>query len=333
MKNIVVGLDVGGTSIKAGLFEGNRLVLREKRATPKQQGAQGVLDHLTQTVWRLLEKAGAQREDLRGVGLGVPGPVRGGVCLRAVNLGWENLPVAKLLQEGMDCPVLIANDANLAALGEASAMERAPKNMVLVTLGTGIGAGLLQNGRILEGRHGLAGELGHMIMVPHGRRCTCGRSGCLEMYSSGRGLAQNYSELKGEPMEVKDLMGPTNPLRQKALDKGARMLAQALANVANVVDPEVFVLGGGVMEGFPELLFMVRTHYERFALLKAKEIPVIRAQLGNEAGLYGALELVLKNTPGPQRFPGRPPIKRSRHKAGAAKRRSREPSSPPRPTD
>lgn len=311
MGRFVFGIDIGGTAIKCGLFTEDG-ELKEKWEIPTNRASAGkqVPQEIADTIFEKCKEQGITKEQIAGIGLGVPGPVNeNGFVSHCPNLGWRELNVNEMMQQLTGVPSVAANDANVAALGEMwKGGGAGVKNMVLVTLGTGVGGGIIVEGKIVAGAFGAGGELGHMIMNPEERaQCGCGGFGHLEQYASATGIvrmAKIYLAETKEPSvlrEVKELSAKDifdaakekDALATELVEKLGEILGRALSHVAAVVDPEVFVIGGGVSRAGEILTKTVERHYNK-GIMKAlggKEFRL--ATLGNDAGIYGCAKLIL----------------------------------------
>jgi glucokinase len=307
---LAIGVDIGGTKIAAGVVDdGGRLIDRELRATPGNDVAQ--------TESMIAEVVGvlAGRHDVAAVGIGAAGWIDadGGTVLFAPHLAWRNEPLRDALTGRIGLPLLVENDANAAAWAEyrfGAAQGRAV--VVCVTLGTGIGGGLVVNGEVYRGAYGIACEYGHMTLIPDGRRCACGNRGCWEMYASGRALARDARELADEsPVaaarmielagSVDDLSGPIvtaaaadgDPAARSICTSMGRHLGRGLANLAAVLDPSIFVIGGGVSAAGGLLIDPARAEFAHSLTGRGfrPEAEVALAALGPAAGLVGAADL------------------------------------------
>jgi glucokinase len=308
-----IGVDIGGTKILAGIVnEDGEVLATARRATPRND-ANDVLDLVGEVVRELVS---GSVEALDGVGLGVAGLVdadRSKVYF-APNLRWSQVPVRALLEASTGLPVVVENDGNVAAWGEARfGAGRGVRDLTLVTVGTGIGGGIVINGALFRGAHGAAGEIGHINAVPDGRPCGCGRNGCLEQYASGNALvrearllaAERRSEAgvllelgDGTPegvqgVHVTEAAKAGDPVAMAAFTIVGTWLGRGLADLAAVLDPEVFVIGGGVSEAGDLLLASARqTLADKLIGQQNRPAPVVRsAALGNSAGLVGAADL------------------------------------------
>lgn len=298
-KALAYGVDVGGTDIKFGLLDSDGTLLRRGRipTDTRNQGA-----HILPQIAQWIRRQDIPLRQLSGVGLGVPGPVGpDGTVNRCVNLGWGVTRPAKALSELLDgIPVRVANDANAAALGECwQGAGDGVDSLLLVTLGTGVGGGLVLNGSVWTGAHGSAGEIGHMTVHPDETHpCSCGKRGCLEQYVSATGitrLAQEAGLRVTSAKEVSDLAAEGNELAQAVLEKAGRLLGLALSNAACLMDVDCILLGGGVAAAGERLLAPVRDAFSAHVFHAAADTRLGLARLGNDAGLYGAARLVLND--------------------------------------
>ena len=242
------------------------------------------------------------------MGIGVPGPVNDkGEVLCAVNLFWGFKAVTKELTELTGLPSMAGNDANVAALGEAwKGAAAGAKNVIMVTLGTGVGGGIILDSRIISGSHGAGGEIGHAaVQHDETEKCNCGNRGCLEQYASATGIAKlarkalsgehEETVLHGEPSakDVFDAVKAGDALATRIADEFGRYLGAALASLAVVVDPAVFVIGGGVSKAGPVLIPFVEKEFQKRAFFANKDTKIVLAELGNDAGICGAARLIL----------------------------------------
>ena len=312
----VVGIDLGGTKIYTALADAAGQVVAEvKVPTGAAEGERAVLHRLVQTVEEVLRLGGLSRKEVRAVGLGVPGPldVARGIVYHAPNLGWRDVPVKEILEKALGVPVLVDNDANLGALGEHTfGAGRGVDHMVYVTVSTGIGGGLILEGRLYRGWRDGAGEIGHMTVVPEGPLCRCGNRGCLEAVASGTAIGREGRELvaRGEGRGIlaaarghAEAVGSAAVTAAAAggdaealalLRKAAGFLGLGLANVVKVLNPALVVLGGGVVEGAPFLVGMVDEAVRAHALSAAHgAVRLEAALLGGKAGVMGAVALAL----------------------------------------
>lgn len=311
MKKYAFGVDIGGTTVKMGLFEtlGNLVEVWEI-PTRKQENGRLILPDIAEAIENKLAEKEISKLDIEGVGMGVPGPVKeDGTVLKCVNLGWGVFNVAEEMERLCGFKVKVGNDANVAALGEMwQGGGKGYKDLVMVTLGTGVGSGIILNERILSGVTGAAGEVGHIQMRDDEEdTCGCGKKGCLEQYASATGvvrLARHYLEhhpeaetvLKGE-FSCKDVFDAAKEGDKVALGIVAEMsmmLGKGLAAVACVVNPEAFVIGGGVAKAGQFLVDSIQKYYTEYVFHASRDTVFKLAELGNNAGIYGGVRLVLE---------------------------------------
>ena len=314
MKEYAFGIDLGGTTAKVGLFTTAGDLL-EKWEVPTDSSEKGVriLPNLAAAILGKMEEKGLTPDQVEGVGIGVPGPVQKSsvVPIVCANLGgWGQQDVAANLSgllNGMK--VLVGNDANVAALGEIwMGAAKGCRSAVMVTLGTGVGGGVVVDGKVVEGAHGAGGEIGHITVNRHETAtCGCGKRGCLEQYSSATGvvrcmkllLEENPNTpciLRGTDFAAKDVFDAAragDALAAKEVDQMTDLLGLALASIAATTDPEVFLVGGGVSRAGDVLFQPLAAHYKEYAFKSCREIPIKQASLGNDAGIYGAVRLIV----------------------------------------
>lgn len=311
MEKYGFGVDIGGTTCKFGLFDREGMLV-EKWEIPTDRRDEGA--HILEAIVREMEMKLAQhqmeKEQLLGVGVGVPGPVlEDGVVNRCINLGWGRLEVSHKLREMMGVNIKVGNDANVAALGELLfGCGNGCGSMLLVTLGTGVGGGIVLENGILYGAGGAAGEIGHITVNPQETElCSCGRRGCLEQYVSATGIERMLKKaltetkkrtiLSIENVNSKALFDAAKDGDELAIelaDKVAEILGKALGNVATILNPEMVALGGGV-SGAGELLSKKVEYYLNENTFHAcRNTPVVLARLGNDAGIYGAFGMLLE---------------------------------------
>ena len=310
------GIDVGGTTVKCGLFQTDgTLVEKWEIPTRKENKGEYILPDVAETIQNKISEKGIDKAEVAGVGVGIPGPINAqGEAACAVNLYWGFRPVAKELSELTGLTAKAGNDANVAALGEAwRGAAAGSQNVIMVTLGTGVGGGIISDGRIVAGAHGAGGEIGHITVDPEGFECTCGKRGCLETVSSatgvvrlGRYLAEEYagdSKLKamldnGEEVTSKDIFEMAqedDPFALMVVDRVCFYLGLACGNLGNTLNPSSIVLGGGVSAAGEFLRSRVEKYFKEFTFPQVRESTKIKlAELGNEAGVIGAASLALK---------------------------------------
>ena len=313
--DLLVGVDLGGTKIYTALADGSGQVLAEiKTPTEAALGAEHVIGRILGTVSQTLTQAGRTGQALRGVAVASPGPLsaREGVVHFAPNLGWREIPLRKILAERLQTDVFIDNDANLAALGEhVYGAGRGVAHMVYFTVSTGVGGGLILDNRLYHGVGDGAGELGHMQLLPDGPLCNCGVHGCLEALASGTAMAREARQLiaAGQGREILKQAGGDvqsvsavtiaaaagggDPEAAGIIAQAATYLGIGVASVINILNPELIVLGGGIMEiGEPVWREVHREVKTRALSASAQQVRLVPAQLGGRAGVMGALALL-----------------------------------------
>lgn len=308
MEKFYIGVDVGGTSIKMGMFSHTGELL-EKWEIPTRVDEDEDTDRILPDIAESIEKKRAEKNgNIVGIGLGIPGPVTNdGVVLKCANIHW---PVFNVKEKLFDLTgvanIRVGNDANVAALGEMwKGGGRGYDSIVMVTLGTGVGGGVILGGKILTGTQGAAGEIGHLT-VEYGEEetCNCGKKGCLEQYASATGIVRmakkqmspQSSLAKLEEVTAKDIFDAAKDGDEYALhvvDEFARYLGVALANVAQILDPEAFVIGGGVARAGSIITEKVDKYYDENVMFALRDKQFHLAELGNDAGIYGAVRMVL----------------------------------------
>ena len=305
------GIDLGGTTVKLAYFDENGKMLDKwEIPTDTTENGKNILRDIAASVENYLKENQIPREDIIGLGMGVPGPVSGdGVVHTCINLGWGVLNVEQALQELTGFPVKAGNDANVAALGEYwVGGGKGYKNMVMVTLGTGVGGGIIVEGKLLCGAHGAGGEIGHMTLHREETlRCNCGKYGCVEQYCSATGVvrtAQRYLEKNDASSSLRKLVKLTckeifdagangDTAAMEILDIVYQNLAEFLGNLCVTVDPDVVVIGGGVSKAGQPLLDGIRKYLPQYQIHATRNVELSLATLGNDAGAYGACKLVL----------------------------------------
>lgn len=302
-ERLVLALDIGGTKLAAGVVDASGAIRASDRMpTHASEGPDRVIDRLIALGRSVVAQAGVAWSDLAGVGVGCGGPLdpRSGVILGPPNLpGWVNLPLADRLHAALGLPVFVENDANAAALGEHRfGAGRGVANMVYFTISTGVGGGVILDGRLYHGVNGNAAELGHMVVLHGGRRCECGRKGCLEAYASGTAIVQRARERLGPDIESTEAVVAAvqagDPAAVQFWDETMAILADGVANAIHAYNPARVVLGGGVTNA-GELLF---EPVRRFALrsvfpVHAGVVEIVPAALGNAVGIVGAAAVAL----------------------------------------
>ena len=309
----VFGIDVGGTTIKMGLLDDTGTLI-EKREIPThvQNNGEAILPEIAAEISAWIRKKNLETSEILGIGIGVPGPVdENGRINRCVNLNWGVFNLHETLGRMTGLRVRAGNDANVAALGEAwKGGGEGCRSAVFITLGTGVGGGVVINGKVVSGAHGAGGEIGHITVPdPEKAPCSCGICGCLEQYASANGIVRvtkkrllemdTESLLRGASTitckDVFDAAKAGDHLAVEAVEVLGKYLGLVVANVALTVDPDVFVIGGGVSKAGQVLIDVITKYYHKFAkIIGDNKAKVVLAKLGNDAGIYGAARMVLK---------------------------------------
>lgn len=311
MKNYCFGIDVGGTTVKMGLFRIDGQVLDKwEIPTRTENGGEAILPDIAAAALAKLEEKQISKDEVSGIGIGIPGPINGnGVVPHTANLGWGYKEVTKELEEltGLTCKG--GNDANVAALGELwKGAAAGHKNGVMVTLGTGVGGGIIIDGKIVVGTNGAGGEIGHIHVddnIPG--HCGCGNQGCLEQVASANGTVRLAKWMMSEEPEATSLDMETvtskdiwdavkagDAFALKVAERFGKYLGLALANIASTVDPEVFVIGGGVSKAGTIILDYIKKYYVKYTFKGCRDAEFVLATLGNDAGIFGSAKLVIE---------------------------------------
>ena len=310
MEKYVFGIDIGGTTVKCGLFtvKGELLEKWEIPTRTENNGA-AILPDVADTVLKKIQEKGLAKEEIAGIGIGVPGPVNEqGEVPGAVNLHWGYVNLAGDMEKMTGLRVKAGNHANVAALGEMWKGGGAGcQSIVMVTLGTGVGGGIINNGKIVTGAHGAGGEIGHIHVTDDVEcNCNCGNHGCLEQVTSATGITylanrrlkkdDRPSMLRGGEVNAKtvfDAVKAGDELAKEVAEEFGKYLGTAMASVACVADPEVFVIGGGVSKAGQIILDYIKKYYAQYAFMTCKQAGFALAKLGNDAGIYGAAKMLL----------------------------------------
>lgn len=312
MKKYGFGVDIGGTTCKIGLFETTgTMVEKWEIPTRTENNGENILPDVAASVDAKMIEKGITKDEVQGIGIGVPGPVTAeGVVLKCVNLGWDVLNVAKDMQERTGFPVKVGNDANVAALGEMwQGGGKGRADLVMVTLGTGVGGGIIIGGKMVSGSNGAGGEIGHiMVNEEETDCCGCGKKGCLEQYVSATGIVRmakqrlektdvNTSLRNFEPLTAKDIFDEAKAgdvVADEIVEEMGKILGTALANISAVVNPEIFVIGGGVSKAGSIITDRVKKYFDKNAFHACKNADFALATLGNDAGMYGCVQMILE---------------------------------------
>ncbi len=316
----IVGIDIGGMSIKLGIvsIEGKILEKINFKVDYKKLSSDQVIEMIKDHILMLLDKSKFSKNDLEGIGIGCPGAINApkGVVDYANNLGWVKVPLVAKLKEYFNVPIYISNDANVAALGEAIyGSGKQYNNSVMITLGTGVGGGIVIDHRLFEGNEGKGAELGHMVIEVDGKECSCGRRGCFEAYSSATALiestkkamienqtSQMWQEVAGNLDKVDGKLAfeyykKGDLVAKEVIDNYIHYLGEGLLNICNIFRPEAILLGGGISAQKDCLLNLLEPYLEErfYGYRQSPKVALKIATLGNDAGIIGAAALVLQN--------------------------------------
>lgn len=307
-----VGIDLGGTNIVAGVIDENcKIVASAKMKTNAPRPAEEIFDDIAKVVFEALEKANVTMNEVKSIGLGTPGTVNkaNGIIEFANNLKFDNVPAGEMLKERLGKTCFMDNDANCAALGEAKAgAGNGVDNFIAITLGTGVGSGVVVDGHILSGANYAAAEMGHMVIVVDGVKCTCGRHGCWESYASATALISQTREMMRHEQDslmwriaeedlnkvngrtAFDAMRQGDAAAKRVVDRYIYYVACGLINAINIFQPEIICIGGGISHEGETLLEPLRRHIrrERYSMYSKTQTKICRAELGNDAGIIGA---------------------------------------------
>ena len=316
----VVGVDMGGTKILAAIITGDGTILsRAKTATKAHKDPTKVIDRIADCINKAIKQAGLSKASIQSVGIGAPGPLdpKDGVIIFAPNLNWYNVPLKKELESRLNIPTFLDNDVNVGTVGEFThGAGQGANSLVGIFVGTGIGGGIILNGKLFHGTNKTAGEIGHIIVKANGPKCNCGNSGCLEAISSRTAITKKIRKAvlkqgrKSHILELND--GNLDNIRSKTLAKAvasgdkvtikvirrtAKYLGIGIASVVNFLNPEMIILGGGVVEALDdEFIKRIRKFAKAYALPNTMDgIEIVTAKLGDDAGVIGASVLARQN--------------------------------------
>ncbi|MCI9500598.1 MAG: ROK family glucokinase [Hungatella sp.] len=309
-----IGVDVGGTTVKLGLFEVTGELLKKwEIPTNREEQGKYIVSDIAESVRQVLDQENIPLTDVEGAGMGVPGPVMpDGYVEVCVNLGWKDKYPARELSDALKgLPVRCGNDANVAALGEMwQGGGKGFTDIVMVTLGTGVGGGVIIDEKIVTGKHGLGGEIGHIhVRDEETEHCNCGGVGCLEQVASATGIARearrkmaacdtpSLMRKAGDQVTAKDVLDAAkegDSLALEVMEVVGHYLGVALAGLALTVDPQMFVIGGGVSKAGQYLVEVINRHYAKYMTISENRGTIGLAKLGNDAGIYGAARLMLE---------------------------------------
>jgi len=302
MKKYIYGIDVGGTFIKLGLFRKNddKLIVKSQIPTPKKDHMKTIFDAIVDEIEVLNKKESIHMDDIDGIGLAIPCPTKAGYVSTCSNLEFCDFDIEKSFKKRLPThiSVKVANDATLAALGENKSLEKPFDNAVLITLGTGVGGGIIIDSKIYEGKSGIGGEIGHIKVFDTDEICGCGSQGCLEQVCGTKGILSFAKKQKAEigsileeKFSVKDVFDAAKNNDKAALNtvnRVAKYLAIAAVNLAVIIEPEAFIIGGGVSKAGDFLLKRIIKAFKENARFDTSTIPFILASTGNDAGMIGA---------------------------------------------
>lgn len=304
------GVDIGGTTVKLGLFTaGGEIVDKWEIKTRTENQGEAVLPDIAEALNAKLAEKKIGRDEVEGIGVGVPAPVDAeGVVQNTANLGWGYKEVKREMEELSGMRAEIGNDANVAALGEMwLGAGKGRKNIIMVTLGTGVGGGIIIDGKPLVGAHGAGGEIGHLcVNYEETDHCGCGNTGCLEQYASATGITRlanirlakddTSSVLRGQEVSAKtvfDAVKAEDAVAKEIAEEFGKYFGHAMANLAAVADPSAIVIGGGVSKAGEVLIEYVEKNFKERAFFANKDTEFVLATLGNDAGICGAAKLIL----------------------------------------
>ncbi len=306
MTQYALGIDIGGTkvSVTSGTSSG-KILIRKKILTQTHSKSQACIREVIAAVEAVLRESKLPKKQILGIGVGAPGAVNSlkGILPRSPNLpGWSGIPIRRILEKKFKLPVYLANDANAAALGESMfGAGKGLKNLIYVTVSTGVGGGLVMNGQLCEGAGFVAGEIGHISVVPEGQKCGCGNHGCLEAYASGTAMARFYNQTAKKRVagakEVAIAARSGDRFAIKSFLNGAYYLGIGLANLMNIFNPEAIVIGGGVLKSAPSfywkaIIQSTKAHAWPEAF---RTTSILKSPLLGHSGDFGALALVFNN--------------------------------------
>lgn len=320
MSNLYIGIDIGGTNIKFGCFNSDLKLMRNASVTTgADMGTEDVVRRLVEGIQQLVQEGGDTLKDVRAAGIGTPGPAdyKAGVLLNPTNLpALKNAPLKQMVEAGLGCPTVFENDANVAAYGEfAIGAGQDVNDMVFFTLGTGVGCGIVANGKLIQGAHGNGAEVGHMIIFPDGEPCNCGQRGCVEAHASASHTARRATEAlqAGADSSLQAVLERTgqitskdvyehlengDALAQEITDETALALALTCVNMLHTTEPARIVFGGGMIAAGDVLLNRIRHYFnERIWTIKQETVEIVFASLGEQAGIVGAAALARDLTP------------------------------------
>ncbi|MCK9444114.1 MAG: ROK family protein [Tissierellaceae bacterium] len=306
-----IGIDIGGTNIIIGLVNSNLdLVYKEEMPTNGHRGYEYIRDQIISSIESMIWKARELNRGIKSMGIGIPGiaDVKGDTVIYSANLNWRNVPLGRDIKDKFNLPVYMENDATVAGIAESAVgVSKGYANSVFITIGTGIGGGIIINHKVHKGSHGIGSEIGHTIVGENFYDCNCGNNGCLETFASSKAI-ENYVKMEiengfkdttllniGQNINTKSIFQGAekgDKLSNMAVDRMTKYLAIGIVNIINIIDPDIIVLGGGVAKAGDFLLKRVREQLSKFILYKEIKYGKIElAKLGNDAGVIGAAML------------------------------------------
>lgn len=306
-----IGVDIGGTGIKAGVVsDDGTIITKSAIETNVSKGYEVIVKEMAELIENVVKESGVSYDEIDSIGIGCPGSIddKKGIVTYSNNLKFENVPLCDELKKYVDKPIYINNDANCAALGEYFALkDDSIENFIAITLGTGVGGGVIINKKLYTGFNGVAGELGHMVIVTDGNQCTCGRKGCWEAYASATALIKATAEKaekcpdsamvkmiedagKVSGRTAWDAMRQGDKAGKEVVDEYVKYVSEGLVNLVNIFQPSVIAIGGGVSKEGDNLLNPVKEYMagKTYAYGLVKPVEIVVAQLGNDAGIIGA---------------------------------------------
>lgn len=308
MNKYRVGIDLGGTFIKYGIFDEHKKIIKKWEKPTPSLGVEATISSICNDIAGFTKEAPIRDNKLEGVGLGLPSSITSeGIVLDAPNLGWKNVDIKQVWSCYSEIPLYVENDANVAALGEYFHGSSRVDSMLFITLGTGVGGAVIIDGKLVRGSHGGAGELGHLPVNPmEDEYCKCGKKGCLEQYASSRGIirvakktlacSDKKSVLRDKsdlsPKDIFTALHENDHVATQIMEIFGETFGRALACAAGTIDPMEIVIGGGMSGAGEVLIDYVKKYYYKYAFTPCKGTKIRLSSLGNKAGIYGAMELI-----------------------------------------
>ncbi len=304
------GIDVGGTSVKIGYFDDNVLIDKFSIPTNRDNNGVRIVQEIAEAIISYAENNNIDLDEVEGYGFGIPGPIVDNVATICANLGWNDYNVKDEFNKYISCDnIQVANDANVAAAGEYWALGNSVKNLVMITFGTGVGGGIIIDGKLVEGTNGAAGEFGHIVVkFEDANQCGCGNKGCLETVASATGIvvetekalaaSTEGSTLRGmEVITAKDIFDAAkdgDKIALECVEQLGKYVGRTCSAIASTVNPDVFIIGGGVSAAGKILTDSIEKWYNEYAMKPLRDTKFKIAKLGNDAGIYGAAYITVK---------------------------------------